>query len=311
MSKQLVRPEDLKDLKKLIKDFKPEIGLFESRIFIPQVIGRLDYLLDIFSEFRVLTEDEQTAILIDGAVRSIVDPRRVDVRAPEPAVGRQYLEMIRTLIDDQFIEPIQDLKQRYPVDELINGDIDQLIAFLNEAKLIFESIFGVREKMFTMAFRPLINIRNTRTGEILYGPTDALSIILVPFETRLGELINVAQTTSESIRLWSEKLKDQHLKHVEMISDLAQITVAKEQTRATRLNIWVQVAVVVLAITLAILSQPLGTYMEKKILESALIKNQMDTDKCREMHEAFRKQSIDDMERINRQLGECQTKKRK
>lgn len=276
----MINAKDLIEIKALINDFKPEMSDFERLILIPQVFDRVNYIRQIFNEFFLLTNDLDTAFIIDAAVRKVILPEHADLSAPEPIVGVRYLEMVRGLIRSEYLVKIEDLQKRFPKQSLIEGDIPHLIRYFHEVNLLLEGIISVRESMFTLMFKPVVNLRNVATNEVINPPVDTISVILAPFETRMGELVVVATTTISSIKIWSEKIKEQQIKHTDMIADIAQIKVAKQQTLATILNIVFQVVVVIFAIVLAILSQPLGTYIEKKILESSLSKMLLDVESC-------------------------------
>lgn len=261
--------KELQDVKDLIKDFKPQLGFFEKSILLPEVVGRLDYIRSIFLHFKAISQDAGVAVHIDAALRKIVHQTVYNPKLPEPKIGEQYLAQVGAMLDDQYIQPIGALLQKYPIQGLKDGDVENATAFLNESKLLFDSIISVKDKAFLYSLRTFVNVKNLQTGEVMLGPPTEISLILMPFETRLGELLNVAQTTSESIKLWSEQIHQQQKKHIDLIVHMSQIKVAKEQTAATRKGIVFQVAVIFFTVLLVILSQPINTYIQQKVLESA------------------------------------------
>ena len=139
----------------------------------------------------------------------------------------------------------------------------------------------------------------------MISPPTEISLILMPFETRLGELLNVAQTSSDSIRLWSEQIQQQQKKHIDLILHMSQIKVAKEQTLATRKNIQFQVAVIVFTLLLVILSQPIGTYVEKKLLEGAFVQKVDEEKKCLELRLENESKFLKTKNTLERELVLC------
>jgi hypothetical protein len=273
---QMITEDELSEFKKLINNFKPEIGEFEKKILLPEISGRVDYIYKIFEEFLAIANDSNNALIIDAAVREIADPKKIDINAPEPNVGKNYLRMIQELIKGQYLNPIDTLKAKYPLESIQNGTIDNFINYLNEVKILLNGIVFAKEKMLTMITKKLVNIKNAKTGIVEYGPPESISIILIPFELMMPELVNIASSTIDSIQNWIKKLKDQELKQIQIISDFSQMKVAQEQAKAsqaqvntTKWNIGFQISVVFVAIILVILSQPITSYIEKAIAQNA------------------------------------------
>lgn len=268
----MISQNDLKSFKDLASEFKPDPTFFERNILVPQIWGRLSYTREIFISFKAITEQKDIASLIDKAVSNLGFPIAKTKQA-EPEFGRYYLEHLRFNMIDSYINPIAELLNRYPITRLKDGNIDLMISFFNEARVIFDSIVSVKESMFLFSFKGIVNIRSAKTGVLQSNPAEDFSVILAPFEIRMNELTNVASTASDSIKIWNESLKEQNKKHLEMISSMYQVKSSREQSSAAKWNIAFQVVVIIFALIGVILSQPVGTYVEKKMLEGAYQEN--------------------------------------
>lgn len=265
----MLKKEDLDSVKSLIDSFQPRITSFEREILVPQVIGRLEYITEIMIEFRKLAADKSVSVHIDAAVRKVVDPKLADLKQPEPAVGAQYLAAISRICEVEYINPIQDLLRRNPPTEVLK-DFESTSRFLNECTGFFQSIVSTKDTLFLYSFKTFLNLKNASTGEVILGPPSELSLILMPFSTRLGEMVNVADTAIQSIRLWGEQVGVQKQRHVDIITNVSQVKASEFQVAAAKWNLVVQVAVVVLALVLIVGSYKANQYLEKKELEDSL-----------------------------------------
>lgn len=265
----MLRKEDLDGVKSLIDNFHPRITSFEREILVPQVIGRLDYIVEIMTEFRKVASDKSVAVHIDAAVRAVVDPKLANTKLPEPAVGEHYLTAISRICEADYIKPIQELLKRNPPAEVLK-DFESTSKFLNECTGFFQSIVSTKDTLFLYSFKTFLNLKNTATGEVLLGPPSELSLILMPFSTRLAEMVNVAETSIQSIRLWGEQIGLQKQRHVDIITNVSQVKSSEFQVAAAKWNLIVQVAVVILALVLIVGSYKANQYLEKKELEDSL-----------------------------------------
>ncbi len=281
----MLRKEDLKHVSELIESFKPKITYFEREILIPSVIDRLKYVAQIFGEFKKLCADTTVATHIDAPLRTLVDPRVFKLGAPEPKVGAHYLSIISNQCEEEFIKPITELLAKHPL-EKATGTIEGATNFLNDATNLCQSIVGCKDKLFLYSLRAFLNVKNLNTGEVLLGAPTELSLILMPFQTRLEELMNVASTTIQSVNKWAEQIGQQKTKQVELISHLTQV-------KAIQWNFWCQVAVIVLTIVLVWASQRANLYLEKRDLEETVAELKGDIRKHEEFEQGNKKKVLE------------------
>jgi len=261
--------QDLDSVKTLIDNFKPRITAFEREILIPQLIGRLQYIVEIMRGFQELTEDATIARHIDAPLRNLVDPALYERGLPEPRVGQQYLAAIKRVCETEYIQPINDLLQTNPPEKILRG-FEETAAFLNSAVTFFQSIVSTKDTLFLYSFKTFLNVREVQTGQVTLGPPTDLTLILMPFDVRLKEMVNVAETSIQSIQRWGEQAGEQKAKHVEIITQLCEIKASEDQARAARWSFYTQIAVVVVALVLIVGSYKANQYLEKKDLEDSL-----------------------------------------
>ena len=261
--------KDLESVKSLIDNFKPRITTFERNILVPEVIDRLTYVVEIMRSLQEITDDPFVALQIDAPLRSLVDERLYELGAPEPRVGVQYLASMKRIIQQEYIDPIEAFLAENPKETILQ-DFDSTSVFLNIAVTYLRSIADTKDMLFVYSFKTFVNLRNSSTGSVVLGPPMELALILMPFDVRVKEMANVAETMIKSIQLWGEKIGEQKQKHVEIIANLCQIKSSESQERAARLNLYAQLAVIFLALVLIVGSYKANQYLEKADLEESL-----------------------------------------
>lgn len=261
--------KDLDSVKSLIDNFKPRITTFERNILVPEVIDRLQYVVGIMRSIQEITDDPSVALQIDAPLRSLVDERLYELGAPEPRIGVQYLASMKRIIQQEYIDPIENFLAENPKESILQ-DFDSASSFLNNAVIFLRSITDTKDMLFWYSFKTFVNLRNSSTGAVVLGPPVELALILMPFEVRVKEMANVAETMIKSIQLWGEQIGEQKQKHVEIIANLCQIKSSESQERAARLNLYAQIAVIFLAVVLIVASYKANQYPEKVDLEESL-----------------------------------------
>ncbi len=265
----MLEKQDLIQVSDLIESFKPKLGFFEEKVLIPAAKERISYVVEIFEEFKKICRDPGVALHIDGALREIVNPTKIDLGAADPKVGAQYLAAVLRQCDEEYINPANQILARFN-DENDPKTIESATELLMAVTNYFESILGVKETVFHYSLRSFLSVRKTDTGQTILGPPQAITLVLMPFQTRTEEMANVARTTIESIRRWAEQVADQKKKHIDIIVNLTQIKSSEQQARAAKYNMWFQVAVVIFTIVLVIAAEKTNSYLEKRDLEKAL-----------------------------------------
>jgi hypothetical protein len=260
----MLSQNDLSQVSGLIESFKPKVTYYEKEILVPNMIGRLNYIVEVFEEFKVICERVDVAREIDGPLRVIVDPRAIELGARPPVVGQRYLAEISRQCDEQFIAPIRELLASHPKEQ-INSSIENTTNFLNEAATFFRSIVGCKDTLMLLNMQTFPVVENLRTREIVLGAPQEHSLTIMPFKTRLAEVQNVADSSVKSIELWGNQIGKQKTEHVTLISNLATL-------KSTKLNFYTQVAVVLVALALFWLSYRANLFLEKKDLEDSIAK---------------------------------------
>lgn len=277
----MIKVEDLRQVAELIEGFKPRVTFYESNVLIPAVIDRLKYICTILKGFQELCRERDVAVQIDGALKSVLDPKLFELGVPEPKLGEQYLKSIDEICERDFIAPIEKLLEEYPPDKM-KKEIEQAMNFLNAAVNCVQPFVGLKENLFYASFRTFLNIKERATGKVLLSPPVELSIILTPFQTRLDELENVVRTIIESVRNWSDQIAKQKTSHVETIVYLSQVKAAEEQARAARLSLYFQIAVIFFTISLVIGANRANLYIDKWDLENVATKLNGNLESCRD-----------------------------
>lgn len=289
---------DLSRVKKLVDEFQPGVTDFERLILTPAVLGRLIYVKSICEKLKTVCLDTSVAVQIDEAVRRVANPEALNINLPEPRLGQQYLNSISQMLDQDYINIINQLLNQFPENEL-NTNFKKLSEFYNRTVNLLQTFIGLEHSLFQASFKILINMRHRQTGNVLLGTPTEVSIILIPFQNYLFELVNVSKTTIESITEWSKQIKAQKQNHIEMIVSLSQVKAAEEQSRAAKYNLAFQIAVIIFTVALVILGYWVNLYMEKRNIESALTKSEEAAEKCNQITVRLNNESLALKEAIN------------
>ena len=265
----MLAQQDLDKVSSLIEGFKPKLGYFEKQILVPGMIGRLEYVIEIFKFFQSVCQKTDAALNIDAPLRNLCDPRVFHLGAPEPKVGQQYLTIIERQCEDDFIKPARKILADFSV-ERATSSLEELVDFLNATSNFMQSIAGSKERLFLYSLRSFVSVKDTRSGNIEVGPPMELTLVLMPFQTRLDELGNVAAKTIESIEGWTNQLRNQKARHVDVIVNLSHTKAAEEQARSARFSIIFQVAVIVFTIILVYGAEKMNLFMETRELEKSV-----------------------------------------
>lgn len=271
--------KDLQSVRRLIESFQPPITFFEREVLLPHVKGRLDYLKVIFEEFKKIASDKEVAVHIDAALRSVLDPRLFDLGVPEPKVGQQYLSKISEMIDDQFLQPLDALIATAGSPQLLER-ASSLTEVLTDVYNFMQSIVGVQHILFQYSLKSFLNIKETATGKVLLPPPIELSLMLMPFQVRLSEMVNVAQSTMDSIKSWGDQLREQKKQHVEIIVQSAKVKSAEAQARSAKLTMWFQILVIAFTVILIVFTWRANLFLERFELSKALDGTRNELDLC-------------------------------
>lgn len=299
----MLNKTDLTQVKDLIDSFQPGVTDFERDVLTPAIIDRLGYIKSICQDFQKICADKMVATHIDAAVRNLADPRLYELGVmPEPKVGGHYLSMISQQLKNDYIDVIDGFLIKYKKEE-IDHNFKKLSEFYNSASNLLQTFVGLENILFHYSLRTFPNIKHIKSGKVELGAPVELSLILMPFQTRMDELLNVSKTTIESIKSWAEQIKDQKKKHIEVIVSLSQVKAAEEQSRAAKYNLIFQVVVVVFTIALVILGYWVNLYLEKRDVEKALERADTKIETCVQ-------ESVGLKENAN-QIGEAQKELKK
>lgn len=264
----LLSKADVDSIKNLLTDFSCPITFFEKKVLLPEVKYRLTYLRSIYENFIQICDDPNLAVAINESLRNLVKPALYPPVMQPSQVGTAYLNIVMTTIRDDFIAPI-DVLLAASNDTSLENEISKLTQFFTDVLNFLESIIATESTVFYYSIRTFFDV-TTESGKRLIGAPDELRLILVPFQTRLLELVNVAKVTMESIRLWHKQILEERKKHVEILIRASEVRVATEQVRASKYMLLFQLLVIVFSIALVIVSQKANLYLEKRDLEDAL-----------------------------------------
>lgn len=267
----VLNKKEVDETRKILEEFKPVVGYYEKEILLPQIKGRLEYLITIFNQFKTVASDQDVATHIDAAIRQVSDEKKIDLKGLEPAVGKAYLGEVSRQVDKEYIEPLEKLlAEEFSDLEAISNDYSKIIDVMNRTYNEIQSIVACKDLLFKYSMKSFPNLKHTKTQEVILGEPVEVTLSLMPFETRLAELVNVVDTTMGSIKSWTESIRDQRKKNNELMIKLTEIKSVKENQKYQLILIIVSLILIVLGFTLGFSG---NKYLETKKLQDELIES--------------------------------------
>jgi len=207
------------------------------------------------------------------AIETITGPLRRDVRT-------DYLDGISRQVEDNFIGPIDAVLRQAPQVH----DVRALIKFANAVLPVCSSITAIGPNLFAYSLSAQVLIRNTNTGEVVVGPPQELTAIMLPFKLILEQLVRVADAIDGSLKHWTGQLDAAKRPFLEYVT-------ANTSHQANRLTVLVQVLTITIAVVLSALfftlTDPLA--LEKSNLA---LKRQLDINQAAVASEHTANQSL-------------------
>lgn len=268
---------ELNDVKKLISTFKPENGHFENNILIPLLRSKVKNSIETFELIIKICSSSDAIENINAALNSTYDPIRLKyptAEIPNQTYGKFYAESVSSACQTSYIAHAREILEKYS-DNLNESSTND---FITETYNYFLKISGVKEDAFLHHFMPSLTFIDRETGVKTIVGAKTIDFILRPVQARMNELVKSAETGIESIDLWRKSVRDQQLRHVDLILSLSNV-------KATKLNLWVQFAVVLLAVVLSFAASPImdgfGLYEKNSKLQLDLDNKSREIDKLK------------------------------
>lgn len=275
----MIKDDDLKSVKKAISDFEPILGTFERELLIPNIIDRLNYIKERLQQLILLCDDPRTQLHISASLEEILHPLDKRDSSKGNVVGKAYLQEIKRQILETYIAPIDIILNGYEGDDL---KLSPTIKLLNKCNMVFQSFSSLEDKLFFYSLRSNLIIIEQGSGKKVVEEPKAYSIILSPFQTTVQELSDVAKSSMDSIKLWSDGIKKQKPQHLTVIQETIRYNSSKEDNKRSLIFFGIQIATIIFTVILIILSQKMNLWLENQELRNSVsfIKLEKDTYKA-------------------------------
>ncbi len=205
-------------------------------MFIPILVGQLEYLRKLFAQIAKTAEDPKTANEIGPA---FVDLARSVPPDPKSALTA-YLAEIARQAREEFIGPID--KVLGAVSTLSSMKV--LRKWSVEVDRIASSVVATRKTLFVYELRAFLRVTNKVTGEELVGPPKSLAIAIFPFDVTVAEAVSVASAIHRSVMFWNRN-------QFRLVNRLATLRTAEATRRAADKQLWIQLSLIVVTIALS------------------------------------------------------------
>lgn len=229
-----------------------ELVEWDKKFLVPQLWGRMMYIEEVAEEFFRICDDPSFARALDAHLRPIVLPDSFDLDLPDPEVGKKYLEAVKTLVQSEFLDPLNKIKGKYS-DFVKEPDVNTFIEFLNDCRFMFDIIVRNKTLPFTYHFQAFATVTNIETGEDLAHEPKEVSMILKPFEIRMNELVKICETSNQSIDLWIEKRSEERNNLINFATSQTKVEEAHHQKENSKWVTWFQIATIFFTISVVIL----------------------------------------------------------
>lgn len=158
-----------------------ELTDFERESLIPMIIDRIRYFLESLQRLLPLCDNQDTALLIDAAVRKVVANPQIDQAAEVPKAGQAYLAGAKESIQTYWIAELSKFLEEYPEGSVIKNR-KQLFRVTQKSQQLAGSIAWCKTRLLSYSLRSFPIIINKRTGEAT--PLDTSRT-----ELQIGQLI--------------------------------------------------------------------------------------------------------------------------
>lgn len=223
-----------------------ELTDFERESLIPMIIDRTRFFLDSLQKLLPLCDNQDTALLIDAAVRQVVANPQIDQAAQAPKAGQAYLAEAKANIQTYWITELSKFLEEFPDSSVIKNR-KQLFRMTQKAQQLAGSITWCKTRLLSYSLRSFPIIINKRTGEGVSGPPNEIEIIIYPFLGVLNEMESSASSLIETLKEWGRSKREERKEYISYLTSFQQLRLAKV------LN-WFQILVIVFTVVLTLAS---------------------------------------------------------
>ena len=236
----------MKKSQELFKELEPtELNEFELEFLIPATLERLKYYKQRFEALLPLCDDEDTEILINGAVQKYVRSDLLGDTSDQLSPARHYLDRVKMQIKEYWIKEIDNFLKDYP-DATAIPNSKTFLRFAQRAQGICSSVVWCKSRLISYSLKGIPTIINRRTGEQAYDTPYDLEILTYPFETTLMEIESSASSLIESYSNWREGKRERRRDFVAFVKAQRELESAES---LNRFQILVIVFTIVLTLT--------------------------------------------------------------
>lgn len=266
---------DQQNYKKLSEGFTSfPLEDWDKEFFIPEIWNRLRYVESILFEFQKMCADKNLALDLDARLKPILIPEKFNLSLSEPQIGIQYLDTVKTMIQEHYLDPLSKFFASYEK-FYQNPQLDIMWKFLNEARFLFDVISQTKADPFTYHFKAFPSVKNLRTGDVVADEPMEVSIVLKPFEVKMNELANVCKKTSESIEIWANKRREAKKELMNFAASQTQVEVAYHQKISNKYAFLFQLLTIVFAIVFILVGDRINAYSDKSLEKELAAKGNM------------------------------------
>lgn len=185
-------------LHRILDARRVELDLFEREMLIPEMLGRVEYMREMFERISEIAAAPETAYRIAPVLRELI-PQYAEGVDVEPTTD--YLTKVVVQIEKAFLSPLRRIEQEFSS----ITDLEQMMRFFTQLRRICAMLMDLDNVLFRYSAAVTISVTERETGKRLRDEKKEWSIILTPFELALGELKRVAETTEASIEHWRQQ----------------------------------------------------------------------------------------------------------
>ncbi|SEN38990.1 hypothetical protein SAMN05444354_1571 [Stigmatella aurantiaca] len=208
-----------KRIQALYKDLalgREELNPGEKEVLIPQLRGRVEFMLRRFQELKRIASNKDVPHLATQSFRKLLptmEPEKVSAQEVRRRVDEFLLEL-QGHIDENFIGPLTELLGKYQNVE----DIPTLRRFLTDLHLRCMSITATEGELFKYRVAFHLHITEARTGKVVQDEPAEYWIFLMPFRLAIDELQRIATSTANSIDHWREQQEEARKPFIEYLT---------------------------------------------------------------------------------------------
>jgi hypothetical protein len=182
--------------------WRTQLTDFERDTLLPQLIGRLKTLQNMFSEMLTLMASAEKDPAFIQALQKVINPTSIPMKDGLVLPHVMYCTQFKSQVERDFLSPISTLldfgKQV--------SDFRTFAKFMNELAIVASSVTQNESQLFWLSLKPFAHVLNSTTKELV-ATTEPVeySIILRPFDIWIKNLNQVASGTIGTIDSWAKE----------------------------------------------------------------------------------------------------------